>query len=128
VVGEDESGQVPNWMKDVVSDLQRPKPINVQVGFAPAGIGGHFWIWELDAGGDSAGCGMGRDDSPEARVQLADWLQEQFFAETRGAWGEARPECPSHSHPAVSKELNGEAWWICPVDGHRVGQIGRLGE
>jgi flavin-dependent dehydrogenase len=107
--------------------LQRPEPINVQFGFAPAENGGSFWIFEYEEGGDSAGCGIGQDDSPEARAELADWLQEQFFAENRGAWGEARPECPSHSHPAVPKELDGEAWWVCPVDGHGVGQIGGLG-
>jgi hypothetical protein len=128
VADEGDSGRVPNWMKEVVSDFQRPKPINVESGFVAAGHGGHFWIWETEDGGDSAGCGIGHDDSPEARVELADWLQEQFFAETRDAWGEARPQCPSHSHPAVPKEQDGEAWWVCPVDGHKVGQIGRLGQ
>lgn len=128
MAGEDESGQVPTWMKDVVSDLQRPDPIKVQIGFVADALGGQFWIWEPDEGGGAAGCAMARDDSPDARVELAYWLQDQFFAETRGAWGEARPECPSHSHPAIPSELDGDAWWVCPVDGHRVGQIGRLGD
>jgi hypothetical protein len=59
-------------------------------------------------------------------VELAFWLQEQFFPESRGAWGEPRPPCPTHSHPAVPAERNGEAWWVCPADGHEVAQIGRV--
>jgi hypothetical protein len=114
------------WIKDVVGDLQRPKPIKVQLGFVATEHGGQFWITEQGEQ-DGAECAVSRDDSPEARVELAYWLQEQFFAEAPGAWGAARPECPSHSHPAVPSELGGEAWWVCPVDGHRVRQIGQLG-
>jgi hypothetical protein len=127
VAGEGESGQVPNLIKEVASDLQRPKPINVHFGFAPAENRGSFWIWEHEDEGNSAGCGIAQDDSPEARV---DWRTASgaVLCQTRVARREARPECPAHSHPAVSKELDGEAWWVCPVDHHRVGQIGGLGQ
>jgi hypothetical protein len=70
VAGEGESGQVPNLIKEVASDLQRPKPINVHFGFAPAENRGSFWIWEYKDAGNSAGCGIAQDDSPEACV---DW-------------------------------------------------------
>jgi hypothetical protein len=126
VGSKEESGSVPDWIKDVVWDLQDPKPINVQLGFVTTEHGGQFWISEQDEPG-GAGCAISPDDSSEARVELAYWLQEQFFAESRGAWGEARPLCPSHSHPSVPSELDGEAWWVCPIDGHRVGLIGQLG-
>jgi hypothetical protein len=125
VADADESGQVPSWVKEVVSDFQRPTPISVDIGFVPAGHGAQFWISEHGET-DGAGCAIARDDSAEARVELADWLQDQFFAETRGAWAEARPACPSHSHPAVAEERNGEAWWVCPADGHAVAPIGRV--
>jgi hypothetical protein len=59
--------------------------------------GGQCWIGEQGEQ-DAAGCTISQDDSPEARVELAYWLQEQFFAETRGAWGEARPDCPEDGH------------------------------
>jgi hypothetical protein len=126
VVGDGAREQAPNWITEVVSDLQRPRPISVHLGFVATEHGGQFWISEHDAP-DGAGCAIAQDDSPEARVELACWLQEQFFPETRGGWGEARPQCPPHSHPAVPSDLNGEAWWVCPVDGHRVGRIGQLG-
>lgn len=114
-------------MTDVVGDLQRPRPVDVVLCFMTGEHGGQFWIGEHGEG-DGAGCAIPRDDSPQARVQLADWLQEQFFAETRSAWGQARPECPSHTHPAIPREVDGEAWWVCPIDDHRVGKIGRLGQ
>jgi hypothetical protein len=79
VASKDESGPVPNWIKDVVWDLQHPKPINVQLGFVTTEHGGQFWISEQDEPG-GAGCA-----------------------------------------------LDGEPWWVCPIDGHRVGRIGQLG-
>jgi len=63
----------------------------------------------------------------ELIVHIADHLQEQFFPESRGAWGEARPECPAHTHPAAPALSDGEAWWVCPFDGRRLGLIGQLG-
>jgi hypothetical protein len=57
---------------------------------------------------------------------LADWLQDQFFPETRSAWGEARPACPGHPHPARAVNVADEAWWTCPLDGRRIARIGRV--
>jgi hypothetical protein len=111
-------------MKDVVADLQRPIPIAVEIGVSEHD--GQFWICEDGQTiGGAAGCAIARDDSPQARVELAYWLQDQFFPETSGASGDARPECPSHTHPAIPSELDGEAWWVCPTDGRRIGHIGR---
>jgi hypothetical protein len=59
---------------------------------------------------------------------LADRLQDQFFPETRSAWGEARPACRGHRHPARAIEVAGEAWWTCPLDGRRIARIGRLSQ
>jgi hypothetical protein len=69
----------------------------------------------------------GEEASVELMVRFADWLQEQVFPETTGAWGEARPECPGHPHPAAAVEVDGEPLWVCPVDGRRIGVIGQLG-
>jgi hypothetical protein len=51
-------------------------------------------------------------------------LQEQFFPESAAAWGEARPACPGHSHPARAAGDAHAAWWCCPVDARRIAAIG----
>jgi hypothetical protein len=83
-------------------------------------------VWFAERGGSgAAGLGLPDRSAPRAAelVSWADWLQEQFFPETRGAWGEARPECPGHPHPASAVELDGEAWWCARL---MVGRSGGL--
>jgi hypothetical protein len=115
-------------LEPVLSDFQRPRPIELDFGLDPQWEGGLVWIWEPDLSG---AMGLPIPDRSAPRVELfvyfADLLQEQFFPETRGAWGEARPECPGHPHPASPIELDREAWWVCPVNGRRIGKIGQLG-
>ena len=88
---------------------------------------GLAWFSEADER-DRAGFRVGTpprgEPDEQAVVDLADWLQEQFFPETQAAWGEARPACPGHTHPAVADLLDGEGWWICPADEHRLVRIG----
>jgi hypothetical protein len=57
---------------------------------------------------------------------LADYLQEQFFPETRAAWAQARPGCPGHGHPATARLIDGDAWWTCQQDGHALASFGAL--
>jgi hypothetical protein len=134
----------------VLGDMQGSEPIALQVGWDPA------WVWpgakllghedppcamlifsEPDfPGGDGwspswPGVGghreWGADYTPaELAVNLADHLQEQFFPETRGAWGQARPPCPGHAHPALAQLVDGDAWWTCPLDGRAVARFGAL--
>ncbi len=115
-------------LEPVLSDLQRPRPVEIEVGVEPRGEGGIVWFAER---GGSGAAGLGLPDRSARRAEMlvlwADWLQEQFFPETRGAWGEARPERPGHPHPASAVDLDGEAWWVCPVDGRQIGRIGQLG-
>lgn len=112
----------------VLSDLQRPHPVDLDLGFEPRGDGGLVWFRERGVYGTTAH-GIPDRSSPRSELLViwADWLQEQFFPETRGAWGEARPECPGHPHPASALEVDSEALWVCPVDGRRIGRIGELG-
>jgi hypothetical protein len=64
------------------------------------------------------------EDRGEAlKVELAYRLQEEV-PETREAWGEARPRCPGHPHPAAPDLLDDQAWWVCPVDAGRIARIG----
>ena len=49
---------------------------------------------------------------PELVAWVAEILQEDL-AETEVAWGQARPPCPDHPHPARPVVREGEAWWVC---------------
>jgi hypothetical protein len=124
---------LPDWLIEAVdrvfADLQLPTPIDVRVGYdarwgtlivsegAPAD--------QTRPPGGPGGCLLSDDDrGPWLVANLAQWLQAHFFLETRGAWGEARPACPGHRHPAVPGVEDEEAWWFCPSDGHPVAVIG----
>jgi hypothetical protein len=61
---------------------------------------------------------------PGLLVHIADILQEDL-AETGVAWGQSRPPCPYHPHPARPAIHDSNAWWICPRDMtplYRIGQ------
>ena len=49
---------------------------------------------------------------PELVAWVAEILQEDL-AETEVAWGQARPPCAYHPHPARPAVRDGEAWWVC---------------
>lgn len=49
---------------------------------------------------------------PGLVARVAEILQEDL-AESEVAWGEARPPCPYHPHPARPVVRDGNAWWIC---------------
>jgi hypothetical protein len=57
-------------------------------------------------------------------AHLADILQEDL-AESSSAWGESRPPCPYHPHPARAHLRDGEAWWVCESRDDRLYRIGR---
>jgi hypothetical protein len=61
---------------------------------------------------------------PELLVLVAEILQEDL-AETAVAWGQARPPCPAHPHPAQPVMLRDDAWWSCRRDGTPLYRIGR---
>jgi hypothetical protein len=107
----------------VLGDLQRPEPIALVCGWD----GEHMWVREPEYRG---GYGWRPWEEPlsfpEMAVQLAGDLQEQFFWESGGAWGQARPECPGHPHPALAELIDGEPWWACPAEGHGVARFGEL--
>ena len=123
---------VPDWfmrevLEPVLGDLQQPRPVDVIVELEPRDHVDLVWFSER---GQLGSFGLGLPDPTTPRdallAQWADQLQEQFFPETHGAWGEARPECPGHPHPAQAIERDGEAWWVCPADGRSLARIGHL--
>ena len=61
---------------------------------------------------------------PDLMVLVAGILQEGL-AETEVAWGQARPPCPYHPHPARTALWNGDAWWVCERVEEPLYRIGR---
>jgi len=59
-------------------------------------------------------------------VAVADVIQNDVNFWLPDAWGEARPPCPGHPHPANPVLLDREAWWVCPQTGDRLARIGEL--
>jgi hypothetical protein len=115
----------------VLGDLQGARPIELLVGFEPGAEPNPDGEWEsllwfTEPDGWEAGYAPYEQSGPALVVDLAEYLQEHFFPESRQAWGEARPECPGHPHPTVPEVRAGEAWWTCPLTSDRVARLGTL--
>jgi len=85
-------------MDAVLADLQQPTSVDVRVSYNRESRTLRF-----SEGDDwrSASYELCPNERGSRRVvRLADWMQEQFFPETFGAWGEARPACPGHPAPS----------------------------
>jgi hypothetical protein len=96
----------------LAKELDDPDVLLIGV-FAPDGSGG---------GGGSAVTPA--TDPVQMLLTIADIVQGEC-AETAGGWGQARPACPYHPHPARPAERAGEAWWICERRDERLYRIGR---
>jgi hypothetical protein len=123
-----EFGPLPDWLASCVEtalrDLQGQAPVPVRLGYSEIDEG-TLWVQEID--GDSiTGVGLRGDRGGLLVAHIADELQEQFFPETETAWGEPRPLCPGHTHPAQAALIGHEPWWTCPRDGSPVARIGEL--
>jgi hypothetical protein len=111
----------------VLADMQLPIPVTLTLGYYPDEELDQFGV-VLFRETDGMGFGFGvltNAGQAELRVALAEGLQENF-SELREAWGQARPECPGHSHPMTPVERDRAAWWACPVDGRAIARIGML--
>jgi hypothetical protein len=123
-----ESLAAPAWLKEAaeaaLADLQLPHPVALRLDYEAGGA--RLMVGE--AGERHGAVGFWPEDQRGAQliVRLADYLQEQLFPETRAAWGEARPHCPLHEHPAQAVELHDEPWWVCPTDGREIAMVGRF--
>ncbi|MBI5104557.1 MAG: hypothetical protein HZB46_06160 [Solirubrobacterales bacterium] len=117
---------LPDWLREAVepalADLQLPTPIDLRVAWDAR----EQMLSVIEPDRVTSYTPLLREPASELLVDLAGWLQEQVFPESEGAWGEARPACPGHAHMADPEVLDGAAWWICPVDGRRIGRIGTL--
>jgi hypothetical protein len=114
----------PAWLASVatavMNDLQGDRPIpglRVLVFLSDMGDAAvTFGVGLFEADGTGGGAGHQPLSPTMSHTQLllivADVLQ-QACAETTGGWGQSRPPCPYHPHPARAAERDGEAWWIC---------------
>jgi hypothetical protein len=132
--------EVPKWpdalpqrvreaVRLVLADLQHPTPVAlVRVTYEPDRDDAQFGVltvWFADGTGGGFGVTV-RDDQAEVIANVADHVQG-LFHEQREAWGEPRPPCPGHPHPAVAEACDGTAFWVCPSDGRSIGRIGHVG-
>jgi hypothetical protein len=109
--------------QDLLAALERPSPIGLSLtssrGFGDGSL--IIYVW-LDSG---SGWGFGVDarwSTDELLVALTDGIQEHLPEEEQ-TWGQARPRCPDHRHPAMFRLLDGVAWWVCPAQGTRLSPI-----
>jgi hypothetical protein len=70
-------------------------------------------LWEDGGGGTWITIPSGLPH-PQEVVLTAEKLQDAL-AETRSAWGEARPPCPYHPHAAKPTLVEDVPWWICTL-------------
>ncbi len=124
--------RVPEWLRpiaaDVLSDLEDPSPIGLRLGFARDTEVQTFASLLVFAPGELGYYGFGIDLQSERAallIAIAFGIQEHL-PELARCWGEARPRCPGHGHPAAARLLGSRAHWVCPQTGAAVGQIGRL--
>jgi hypothetical protein len=121
----------PLWLSDAVRrvlvDMQQPTPVPLTMGWSLR-AGTQWWVWAGEGPQVTVGRWLipGPSDIPGLTVLFALWLQEEVLRETDAAWGEARPACPGHLHPAQPYVLDEQAWWICPESRTRLARIGEL--
>jgi hypothetical protein len=119
----------PTWLAQVLDvvlrNLQRPQPVEVRIGWTPGASEVEGTLWFQEAGDTSiTGVSVPPADEPYLVMHVADQLQEQFFPETIAAWGQARPHCPGHTHPAQADLRDGAAWWVCPSSRRPLWRVG----
>jgi hypothetical protein len=111
--------EVEAALEIALRDFQHPTPVDLQIDVSSDDE--LVWI-----GG--TGIPLDVDDAGDALLwRVADLLQEQVFDQLEQTWGEARPPCPGHQHPAIAELLGGEAWWVCPRTRVSIARIGQLG-
>lgn len=128
-----EVGPLPERLRPIVAkvlgDLAWPTPLDLEIGFFEdpdwPGHGTVLFQPQGESGGFGVGVPTGAGSEIEILILLAEGLQDNL-SELDQAWGQARPACPGHKHPAAAQEHSGEAWWACPRDGRLLARIGVL--
>jgi hypothetical protein len=120
--------ELPAWLREpveaVLTDLQGDDPIpDISVFAYPHDDmdGPVLGLFERGSGGGRL---VDRSLAPaELLCEVAEVLQDEL-AETAGGWGQSRPPCPYHPHPARPVIHSGGAWWCCPQRSEHLYRIG----
>jgi hypothetical protein len=111
-------------VEKVLADMQHPAPLQLEAGYlADNEPGGGIVLVQPN---DDSSYGFGIDlaaNETDLLIAIADGVSEHI-SETPEGWGQARPPCPGHPHPAEPTEYEGAAWWRCPRDGTPIARIG----
>ena len=96
--------RAPTWVREAVDrclhDMQQPTVIDVPLDWVVDAL-----FPDAEDGGDRFSTTFARTGS-ELVIACADLLQYQAFPESEAAWGEARPACRGHRHPAKPTVLD----------------------
>jgi hypothetical protein len=121
--------ELPAWLAGaahaVLADLQGSDPIpDVSLYATPdANLDGVvLGLFERGSGGGRF-VRRSVESTAELLVEVAEILQDEL-SETAGGWGQSRPRCPYHPHPARPRLYAAEAWWGCPERDERLFRIG----
>ena len=115
--------EVRHALDVALRDFQQPTPVELTFQVGTSGEDELVYV----GGPDGSLHGIRVEGSADSvLVRVADFLQEHVFDQLAVTWGEARPPCPGHPHPANAVLLDQEAWWVCPRTGDRLGRIGVL--
>lgn len=107
----------------LLAAFEQPSPIGLSLTSSPGFDDRSLLIYVWLNGGGGWGFGVDtRWSTDELLVALADGIQEHL-PEEKQTWGQARPRCPNHRHPAMPRLLHGVAWWVCPAQGTRLSPI-----
>ena len=120
--------ELPAWLRGaayaVLADLQGADPVPELSLYAKPQEGLDGVVLGVFERGSGGGRLVSRSLEPvELLVEVADILQDEL-AETAGGWGQSRPRCPYHPHPARPGVYAGEAWWVCPERDERLSRVG----
>ncbi len=110
----------------VLADLQADEPIDFGLGLVA--YADHRGVWHLERDGTGQVIVSAdelewafEEELPWLADAVADRLQDAFVESSDG-FGQPRPRCPGHPHPAGCEE----GWWRCPRTGDRLGRVGEL--
>jgi len=125
---------LPSWLQGAVAlvlkDMQQPTPLILEASYSPDSRAEYWGTLEFQAADGErfdfeVPCVPDDGSEIDLLVTIATELP-WHVSELRQSWGQSRPICPRHTHPAAPTDHDGAAWWACPRDGSLLTPIGRL--
>lgn len=127
------SVEAPDWLSAAVTavlgDMQMPMPYVLKAKWGPPRDRDEWGCAVLIHPDDTCVVEVPEVPRQGRETDLLLAIAEQlpsFVSEQRETWGQPRPACPGHTHPALVVEREGEAWWMCPATGRPLARVGSL--